>query len=156
MTTPIVLDIISLIGLRPYGKEVSAMLGRKLALAPFLLSNSYHRCTEIIMGRFLYDRGPFWILQFWLQFYFPTASQFTPFSSKKFGPVWVKKSLDPNFKKLNNPELQDIWAIYLIAQDLPYSTLLDESSKCKYVVDHYSPNLFARQFGMTLVVPFHQ
>ncbi|KAK4730804.1 hypothetical protein R3W88_023792 [Solanum pinnatisectum] len=69
-----------------------------------------------------------------------TASQFTPFSSRKFGPVWFKKSLDPNFQKLNKPELQDIWASYLIARDLPYSILLDESSKCKYGVDHYSPN----------------
>ncbi|KAH0635448.1 hypothetical protein KY289_035363 [Solanum tuberosum] len=34
-----------------------------------------------------------------------TASQFTPFSSRKFGPVWFKKSLDPNFQKLNKPEL---------------------------------------------------
>ncbi|XP_049359255.1 uncharacterized protein LOC125823949 [Solanum verrucosum] len=161
--------------------------GRKLALAPFLLSNLYHGCTEIIMGKFLYGRGPFWILQFWLQSYFPefqpatldtcniptyasfeeyfrffhkcasrTISQFTLFSSRKFGPVWFKKSLDPDFQKLNKPELQDIWASYLIARDLPYSILLDESLKCKYEVEHYSPNQFARQFGMTQAVPFHQ
>ncbi|KAH0635449.1 hypothetical protein KY285_037523 [Solanum tuberosum] len=172
--------------------------GRKLALAPFLLSNLYHGCTEIIMGRFMYERGPFWILQFWLQSYFPefrpatldnctfptygyplaegvlrrksfeeyfrffhkcasrTISQFTPFSSRKFGPVWFQKSLYPNFQKLNKPELQDIWASYLIARDLPYSILLDESLKCKYGVEHYSPNQFARQFGMTQAVPFHQ
>ncbi|KAG5584142.1 hypothetical protein H5410_044576 [Solanum commersonii] len=106
------------------------------------------------MDRFLQERGPFWILQFWLQFTFQnsdlrlwinviyppmgtpqlkaTASQFTPFSSRKFGPVWFKKSLDPNFQKLNKPELQDIWASYLIARDLSYSILLDESLKCKY------------------------
>jgi len=85
-----------------------------------------------------------------------TASQFTPFSSRKFGPMWSKKSLDPNFQKLNKPELQDIWASYLIARDLPYSILLDESLKCTYGVEHYSPNQFARQFGMTQAVPFHQ
>ncbi|TMW85591.1 hypothetical protein EJD97_022879 [Solanum chilense] len=161
--------------------------GRKLALAPFLLSNLYHGCTEIIMSKFLYGRGPFWILQFWLQSYFPefqpatldtcniptyasfeeyfrffhkcasrTISQFTPFSSRKFGPVWFKKSLDLDFQRLNKPELQDIWASYLIARDLPYSILLDESLKCKYEVEHYSPNQFARQFGMTQAVPFHQ
>lgn len=107
---------------------------------PFSCLIFYHGCTEIIMGRFPYERGPFWILQFWLQSYFPefrpasldncnlptygylldegvlrcqqfeeyflffhkytfiTASQFTPFSSRKFGPVWFKKSLDPNFQ----------------------------------------------------------
>ncbi|KAK4730805.1 hypothetical protein R3W88_023793 [Solanum pinnatisectum] len=176
----------------------SLAAGRKLAFAPFVLSNLYHGCTEIIMGRFLNERGPFWILQFWLQSYFPefrpstldncnfptygyplaegvlrpklfkeyvpffhicpsrTASQFTPFSSRKFGPVWFKKSLDPDFQKLNKPELQDIWASYLIARDLPYSPLLDESLKCKSGVEHYSPNQFARQFGMTQAVPFHQ
>jgi len=47
--------------------------GRKLALAPFLLSNLYHGCTEIIMDRFLQERGPFWILQFWLQFTFQNS-----------------------------------------------------------------------------------
>ncbi|XP_016457232.1 uncharacterized protein LOC107781103 isoform X2 [Nicotiana tabacum] len=172
--------------------------GRKTALAPFLLSNLYHGCADIINAKFQYERGPFWILQFWLQSYFPefrpvtldysnaptygfplaegalryksfkeyfnffrkcssrTASQFTPFSSRKFGPEWFKKSLDPYFQKLNRAELQDIWASYLIARDLPYSILLDESSKCKCWVEPYYPNQFARQFGMNQAVPLHQ
>ncbi|XP_016457228.2 uncharacterized protein LOC107781102 [Nicotiana tabacum] len=172
--------------------------GRKLSLAPFLLSNLYHGCADIINGKFQYERGPLWILQFWLQSYFPefrpatldygnapicgfplaegalryksfkeyfnffrkcssrTASQFTPFYSRKFGPKWFKRSLDPYFQKLNRTELKEIWASYLIARDLPYSILLDESSKCKCGVEHYSPNQFARQFGMTQAVPVHQ
>ncbi|XP_010325936.1 uncharacterized protein [Solanum lycopersicum] len=172
--------------------------GRKLALAPFVLSNLYHACTDIVTGGFDDARGPFWILQLWLQAYFPehqpstlddgspltyghalvdgvlrpktfsqyflffnkcssrTASQFTPFSSRKFGPEWFKRSLDPYFQKLNRTELKDIWASYLIARDLPYSICMDESSKCKCMVEHYSPNQFARQFGMTQAIPFYQ
>ncbi|XP_049407861.1 uncharacterized protein LOC125871313 [Solanum stenotomum] len=172
--------------------------GRKLALAPFVLSNMYHACTDIVTGGFDDARGPFWILQLWLQAYFPehqpltsddgnpltyghaladgvlrpktfsqyflffnkcssrTASQFTPFSSRKFGPEWFKRSLDPYFQKLNRTELKDIWASYLIARDLPYSIRVDESSKCKCGVEHYSPNQFARQFGMTQAIPFYQ
>ncbi|XP_055811595.1 uncharacterized protein LOC129881414 [Solanum dulcamara] len=172
--------------------------GRKLALAPFVLSNLYHACTNIVTGGFDDAWGPFWILQLWLQAYFPehqpltsddgnpptyghtladgvlrpktfnqyflffnkcsfrTASQFTPFSSRKFGPEWFKRSLDPYFQKLNRTELKDIWASYVIARDLPYSILVDESSKCKCGVEHYSPNQFARQFGMTQAIPFHQ
>ncbi|XP_060206161.1 uncharacterized protein LOC132633648 [Lycium barbarum] len=172
--------------------------GRKLALAPFVLSNLYHGCTDIVTGDFDDARGPFWILQLWLQAYFPehqpltsgdgnpptygyaladsvlipktfnqyflffnkcssrTAAQFTPFSSRKSGPEWFKRSLDPHFQKLNRTELKDIWASYLIARDIPYSIRLDESLKCKCAVEHYSPNQFARQFGMTQAIPLFQ
>lgn len=172
--------------------------GRKLALAPLVMSNLYHGCRDIVTGKFDYARGPFWILQLWLQAYFPehqpfisvdgnpptygqaladgvlrpktfnqyflffnkcssrTASQFRPFSARKFGPEWFKRSLDPFFQKLNSPELKDIWASYLIARDIPYCIVPDESSKCKCGVEHYSPNQFARQFGMTQAIPFHQ
>lgn len=172
--------------------------GRKLALAPFVLSNLYHGCNDIVTSRFDDSRCPFWILQLWLQAYFPehqpltlddgnpptyghaladgvlrpktfnqyflffnkcssrTASQFTPFSSRKFGPEWFKRSLDPYFQKLNRTELKDIWASYLIARDVPYSILVDESSKCKCGVEPYSPNQFARQFGMKQAIPLHQ
>ncbi|KAM3341323.1 hypothetical protein P3S68_028958 [Capsicum galapagoense] len=177
---------------------VALAKGKKLALAPFVLSNLYRCCTDIVTGGFDDARGPFLILQFWLQTYFPehqpltsddgnpptyghaladgvlrpktfnqyylffnkcssrTASQFMPFSSRKFGPEWFKRSLDPYFQRLNRTELRDIWASYLIARDVPYSILVDESLKCKCGVEHYSPNQFARQFGMTQAIPFHQ
>ncbi|XP_009760845.1 uncharacterized protein [Nicotiana sylvestris] len=173
-------------------------MGKKLALAPFVLSNLYHGCHDIVTGKFDDATGPFWILQLWLQSYFPEhqpstsdngnaptygfplaegvlrpktfnhyfvffhtcsyrpASQFTPFSSRKFGPEWFKRSLDPYFQKLNRTELKDIWASYLIARDIPYSIVLDESSKWKCGVEHYSPNQFARQFGMKQAVPLHR
>ncbi|XP_018632117.2 uncharacterized protein [Nicotiana tomentosiformis] len=173
-------------------------MGKKLALAPIVLSNLYHGCNDIITSKFDNATGPFWILQLWLQSYFPehqpstsdngnastygfplaegvlrpktfnhyflffhtcssrTASVFTPFSSRKFGPEWFKRSLDPYFQKLNRTELKEIWASYLIARDIPYSIVLDESSKWKCGVEHYSPNQFARQFGMKQAVPLHR
>ncbi|CAN4117222.1 unnamed protein product [Withania somnifera] len=172
--------------------------GKKLALAPFVLSNLYHSCTNIVRGEFDDARGPFWILQLWLQAYFPehqpltsddgnpltyghglaggvlrpktfnqyflffnkcssrTASQFMPFLSRKYGPEWFKRSLDPYFQKLNRTELRDIWASYLIARGIPYSIQLGKSSKCTCGIEYYSPNQFARQFGMRQAIPFNQ
>ncbi|KAH0632432.1 hypothetical protein KY284_035218 [Solanum tuberosum] len=165
---PTVLDIVALTGRRPHGKEVS--LGKRSILDLAVLATVYFPEFRPVTldKRNLPTYGyppaegvlrPILFKEYFLFFHkcsSRTASQFTPFSSRKFGPVWFKKSLDPNFQKLNKPELQDIWASYLIARDLPYSILLDESLKCKSGVEHYSPNQFARQFGMTQAVPFHQ
>nr|GMD41509.1 uncharacterized protein LOC109181345 [Ipomoea batatas] len=144
--------------------------------------------------------GPLWLLQFWIQSYFPEyrplisdavsapmygyplakgvlraktfnqcftffltcssrpPSQFTPFSSGTYGPEWFKKSLHPKFHKLlHSKEVNDIWASYLLPRDLHYSLLVDGSPnckcKCKCTLEHYNPNQFARQFGMTQAVP---
>lgn len=45
--------------------------GRKLALAPFVLSHLYRGCRDLVIKRFGHAGGPFWILQLWLQSYFP-------------------------------------------------------------------------------------
>nr|GLL36383.1 uncharacterized protein LOC109181101 [Ipomoea trifida] len=45
--------------------------GKKLALAPLVLCHLYHTCKGIVGNRFGRCGGPFWILQLWLQSYFP-------------------------------------------------------------------------------------
>lgn len=45
--------------------------GKKLALAPLVLCHLYHTCKGIVGNRFGRAGGPFWILQLWLQSYFP-------------------------------------------------------------------------------------
>lgn len=182
--------------MKEYTKLAFALsTGRKLALAPLVLSSLYHVCRDIVMNEFDGGGGPLWILQFWIQSYFPeygpltsdnvnaptygyplakgvlraktfnqcftffltcssrTPSQFTPFSSGTYGPEWFKRSLDRKFHKPLSKELNDIWASYLLPRDLHYSLLVDGSPNCKCKVEHYNPNQFARQFGMTQAVP---
>ncbi|KAH0638557.1 hypothetical protein KY285_035143 [Solanum tuberosum] len=124
MMGPTVLDIVALTGLRPHGKEVSAILGMvssgkrsilDLAVLATVYFPEFRPAT--LDKRNLPTYGyppaegvlrPKLFKEYFLFFHkcsSRTASQFTPFSSRKFGPVWFKKSLDPNFQKLNKPEL---------------------------------------------------
>nr|GMD41512.1 uncharacterized protein LOC109181345 [Ipomoea batatas] len=187
--------------MKEYTKLAFALsAGRKLPLAPLVLSSLYHVCRDIVVNEFDGGGGPLWLLQFWIQSYFPEyrplisdavsapmygyplakgvlraktfnqcftffltcssrpPSQFTPFSSGTYGPEWFKKSLHPKFHKLlHSKEVNDIWASYLLPRDLHYSLLVDGSPNCKCIckctLEHYNPNQFARQFGMTQAVP---
>nr|XP_016480680.1 PREDICTED: uncharacterized protein LOC107801805 [Nicotiana tabacum]XP_016480681.1 PREDICTED: uncharacterized protein LOC107801805 [Nicotiana tabacum] len=51
--------------------------GRKLAFAPFVLSHLYRGCRDLVLRRFGCAGGPFWILQLWLQSYFPEYGPLT-------------------------------------------------------------------------------
>lgn len=169
--------------------------GRKLALAPFVLSHLYRGCRDLVLRRFGCAGGPFWILQLWLQSYFPeygpltyepkncltygvslaqgklkhksfqecfkffyscssrSPSQFTPFFFRTLGPEWQRLSLHHHCITSSKQDLSDIWSSYLIARDLHYGLVLGNSIFCKAGVEYYSPNQFARQFGMTQAVP---
>ncbi|KAG5585814.1 hypothetical protein H5410_046248 [Solanum commersonii] len=113
MMGPTVLDIVSLTELRPHGKEVSAMLGIAGSTINFSMCRGFFM-KEVHSGScssgysFTFQNSnlredvlrPKLFKEYFLFFHkctSRTVSQFTPFSSKKFGPVWVKKSLDPNF-----------------------------------------------------------
>ncbi|VFQ75065.1 unnamed protein product [Cuscuta campestris] len=163
--------------------------GRKLALAPLVLSSLYSVCRDIVANKFDGNGGPLWVLQFWIQSYFPeyrplvagivnsrtyghplaksvlrpqtfnhyfefflacpsrTPAQFAPFSRGTCGPEWFKKSVDPALRSLPWSELNEIWANYLLPRDL-HCTLLGRARS-----ERYSPNQFARQFGLTQGVP---
>ncbi|XP_059306582.1 uncharacterized protein LOC132058031 [Lycium ferocissimum] len=60
---------------------VALASGRKLALAPFELSHLYRGCRDLVTREFGRSRGPFWILQLWLQSYFPEYGPW-PFDSQ--------------------------------------------------------------------------
>ncbi|RAL51687.1 hypothetical protein DM860_010405 [Cuscuta australis] len=163
--------------------------GRKLALAPLVLSSLYSVCRDIVANKFDGSGGPLWVLQFWIQSYFPeyrplvagivnsrtyghplaksvlkpqtfnhyfefflacpsrTPAQFAPFSRGTCGPEWFKKSVDAASRSLPWSELNEIWASYLLPRDLHCSLLGRARS------ERYSPNQFARQFGLTQGVP---
>lgn len=161
--------------------------GRKVALAPFILSHLYRGCRSVVTRGFSNAGGPFWILQLWLQSYFPqyrplpydtkncrtfgialaqgnlkqnsfrecftffyscssvSPSQFIPYS-----PGWLQLAEHiPSSKAA----LDAIWSSFLIPRDLQYGLALGNSSVGKAGVEYYSPNQFARQFGLTQTVP---
>ncbi|KAH0753625.1 hypothetical protein KY290_023895 [Solanum tuberosum] len=161
--------------------------GRKVALAPFILSHLYRGCRSLVTRGFAPAGGPFWILQLWLQSYFPqyrpfpydtqncmtlgialaqgklkqnsfrecfkffyscssiSPNQFTPYS-----PGWLQLAEHIPSNKL---ALDDIWSNFLIPRDLQYGLAIGNSSVGKAGVEYYSPNQFARQFGLTQTVP---
>ncbi|CAL5328053.1 unnamed protein product [Camellia sinensis] len=53
------------------GLAISLAAGRKLALAPLVLSHLYRVLAEFLNRKFLNTDGPFWLLHLWLQAYFP-------------------------------------------------------------------------------------
>lgn len=81
---------------------------------PFSCLIFYHGCTEIIMGRFPYERGPFWILQFWLQSYFP---EFRPASLDNCNLPTYGYLLDEG-KKLLFPDPMVLKAVLSLQENL--------------------------------------
>ncbi|KAK4716015.1 hypothetical protein R3W88_014353 [Solanum pinnatisectum] len=155
-----------------YSKLAIALAwGRKIALAPFVLSHLYRGCRNLVTREFGTAGGPFWILQLWLQFYFLEYRPL-PYDSQNcstFGMALAQGKLKQNnfqecFKFFYScpsitpsqftpfsPEWLRLF--FLIVRDLQYGLALGNSSFGKAGVEYYSPNQFARQFGLTQTVP---
>ena len=54
-------------------------VGRRLVLAPLVLGHLYRKCFELCPNPFLPNQGgPIWILQVWLNAYFPDLHDQAP------------------------------------------------------------------------------
>ncbi|KAK4715256.1 hypothetical protein R3W88_013594 [Solanum pinnatisectum] len=140
--------------------------GRKVSLAPFILSHLYRGCRNLVTRGFdplPYDTQNCTTLGIALakgklkqnsfrecfKFFYSCSSispsQFTPYS-----PGWLKLAVHIPSSKL---ALDDIWSSFLIPRDLQYGLAIGNSSVGKAGVEYYSSNQFAPQFGLTQTVP---
>ena len=81
-----------------------------------------------------------------------SSSQFLPFTSRKDCAPFLALPTNPSdIGPGAQAEYNSIWGSYLIARDILFSPNLGQNCKCG--VEYYNPTLFARQFGLTQLIP---